>query len=77
MLLTQIYFRMNCMLQFIIKNLLLSEKCTYRKYSKNWDTTMITVNVVKVEPYGFTLPECIQKGGVGIAKSVDPEQTAP
>ena len=37
---------------------------------------MITVNVVEVERYGFTLPECIQKGGVGIAKSVDPDQTA-
>ena len=38
---------------------------------------MITVIVVKVERYGFTLPECIQKGGDGIANSVDPDQTAP
>ena len=38
---------------------------------------MITVIVVKVERYGFTLPECIQKGGDGIAYSVDPDQTAP
>ena len=49
----------------------------YRKNSKNWDTIMITVIVVKVERYGFTLPECIQKGGDGIANSVDPDQTAP
>ena len=28
-----------------------------RKNSKNWDTIMITVIVVKVERYGFTLPE--------------------
>ena len=38
---------------------------------------MITVIVVKVERYGFTLPECIQKGGDGKANSVDPDQTAP
>ena len=38
---------------------------------------MITVIVVKVEWFRFTLPECIQKGGDGIAKSVDPDQTAP
>ena len=38
---------------------------------------MITVIVVKVEGYGLTLPECIQKGGDGIANSVDPDQTAP
>ena len=38
---------------------------------------MITVIVVKVERYGFTLPECIQKGGDGIANSIDPDQTAP
>ena len=38
---------------------------------------MIMVIVVKVERYGFTLPECIQKGGDGIANSVDPDQTAP
>ena len=37
---------------------------------------MITVIVVKVERYGFTLTECIQKGGDGIANSVDPDQTA-
>ena len=37
---------------------------------------MITVIVVKVEWYGFTLPECIQKSGDGIANSVDPDQTA-
>ena len=37
---------------------------------------MITVTVVKKERYGFTLPECIQKGGDGIANSVDPDQTA-
>ena len=49
----------------------------YRKNSKNWDTIMITVIVVKVERYGFTLPECIQKRGNGIANSVDPDQTAP
>ena len=47
------------------------------KNSKNWDTLMITVIVLKVERYGFTLPECIQKGGDGIANSVDPDQTAP
>ena len=34
---------------------------------------MITVIVVKVERYGFTLPECIQKGGDGITNSVDPD----
>ena len=33
---------------------------------------MITVVVVKVERYGFTLPEWIQTGGDGIANSVDP-----
>ena len=38
---------------------------------------MITLIVVKVERYGFTLPECIQKGRDGIANSVDPDQTAP
>ena len=38
---------------------------------------MITVIVVKEEGYGFTLQECIQKGGDGIANSVDPDQTAP
>ena len=38
---------------------------------------MITVIVIKVERYGFTLPECIQKGGDWIANSVDPDQTAP
>ena len=31
----------------------------HRKNSKNWDTIMITVLVVKVERYGLTLPECI------------------
>ena len=49
----------------------------YRKNSKNWDTIIITVIVVKVKRYDFTLKECIQKGGNGIAKSVDPDQTAP
>ena len=49
----------------------------YHKISKNWDIIMITVIVVKVERYGFTLSECIQKGGDGIANSVDPDQTAP
>ena len=44
----------------------------YHKNSKNWDTIMIIVIVVEVEQYGFTLPECIQKGGDGIAKGVDP-----
>ena len=38
---------------------------------------MIRVIVVKVEWYGFTLPECNQKGGHGTANSVDPDQTAP
>ena len=38
---------------------------------------MITVIVVKVERYGFTLQECIQKGRDGIANSVDSDQTAP
>ena len=38
---------------------------------------MITDIVVKVEQYGFTLPECIQKGGDRIANSVGPDQTAP
>ena len=37
---------------------------------------MITVIVVKVEQYGFTQSECIQKSGNGIANSVDPDQTA-
>ena len=37
---------------------------------------MITVIVVKVERYSFILPECIQKGGDGIANSEDPAQTA-
>ena len=36
---------------------------------------MITVIVVKVERYGFTLPESTQKGGDGIANSVDPDQS--
>ena len=49
----------------------------FHKNSKNWDTIMIIVIVVKVEWYGFTLQECIQKGEDGIAKSVDPDQTAP
>ena len=35
---------------------------------------MITVLIVKVERYGLTLPECIQKGGDGIANSVDPDK---
>ena len=52
-------------------------KNNYRKNSKNWDTIMITVIVVKVERYGFTLPESIQKGGDGISNSLDPDQTAP
>ena len=43
----------------------------YRKNSKNWDTIMITVIVVKVERYGFTPKRFIQKGGDGIANSVD------
>ena len=38
---------------------------------------MITVIGVKVERYGLTLPECIQKGGDGIANSVVFDQTAP
>ena len=38
---------------------------------------MIMVLVVKVERYGLTLPECIEKGWDGIANSVDPDQTAP
>ena len=50
---------------------------TYHKNSKNWDTIMRTVIVVKMERYGFTWPECNQKGGHGIANSVDPDQTAP
>ena len=33
--------------------------------------------VLKVERYGFTLPECIQKSGDGIENSIDPNQTAP
>ena len=53
------------------------ENYPYRKNSKNWDTIMRTVIVVKVEPYGFTWPECNQKGRHGIANSVDPDQTAP
>ena len=38
---------------------------------------MITDIVVhgKVEPYGFTLLECILKGEDGIANSIDPDQT--
>ena len=35
---------------------------------------MINVIVVKVVRNGFTLPECIQKGGDGIANRVDPDQ---
>ena len=27
--------------------------------------------------HGFTLPECVQKGGDGTANSVGPDQTAP
>ena len=38
---------------------------------------MITIIVVNVEWFGFTLPECIQKGGDGTANSVDSDQTAP
>ena len=38
---------------------------------------MINVIVAKVERFGFTLPECIQKGRDRIANSVDPDQTAP
>ena len=39
---------------------------------------MITITVIKVERYGFTrMPECIQKGGDGMAISVDPDQTVP
>ena len=38
---------------------------------------MITIIVIKVEGYGFTLPECIQKDGDGMTNSVDPDQTAP
>ena len=38
---------------------------------------MITVIVVKMEQYGFTLPECIQKSWDGKANSVDTGQTAP
>ena len=38
---------------------------------------MITVIVIKVERYGFTLQECIQKDGDGMANSVDPDHTAP
>ena len=34
---------------------------------------MRTVFVVKVERYGFTWPECNQKGRHGIANSVDPD----
>ena len=37
---------------------------------------MITIFVVKVEWYSFTMPECIQKAGGGIANSLDPDQTA-
>ena len=48
-----------------------------RKNSKNWDTFMITVIVIKVERYGFIMRESIQKGGDGMANSVDPDQTAP
>ena len=38
---------------------------------------MITIIVVKVERYGFTLQECIPNGGDRIANSVDCDQTAP
>ena len=38
---------------------------------------MRTIIAVKVERYGFTLPECNQKVGDGIANNVDPDQTAP
>ena len=59
-----------------------SQNCTvvykkYRKNSKNLDTITKNVIVVKVERYGCTLPECIQKDGDGIANGVDPDQTAP
>ena len=56
--------------------LVYQKKAEYRKNSKNWDTIIITLIVVKVERYDFTLPECIQKGGNGITNSVDPDQTA-
>ena len=36
---------------------------------------MKTIIVVKVQRCGCTLPECIQKGGDGIANGVDPDQT--
>ena len=49
----------------------------YHKNSKNWDTIMIAVIVVKVGLYGFTLSEYLQKGGDGIANSTDPYRTAP
>ena len=49
----------------------------YRKNSKNWDTIMTIVIVVKVEQYGFTPKRFIQKGRDGMANSVDPDQTAP
>ena len=39
----------------------MSLKAEYGKNSKNRDTIMITVIVVKVEWYGFTLQECTQK----------------
>ena len=57
----------------------ISHACSHDtvKILKIGDTIMITVIVVKVEWYGFTQPECIQKGGDGIANSVDPDQTAP
>ena len=35
---------------------------------------MITVIVIKVERYGFIMPERIQKGGDGMANNVDPDQ---
>ena len=62
---------------FVSRSNFLSQQQYYAKNSKNWDTIMITVIVVKVERYGFTLSECIQKDGDGIVDSVDPDQTAP
>ena len=44
----------------------------YYKNSKNWDTTKITVIIVKMERYGFTLPEFIQKGGGWNSKQYRP-----
>ena len=58
----------------MIQNLVPFRICTVKILKI--DTIMITVIVVKVERYGFTLPECIQKSGDGIANSVDPDQTA-